>query len=125
MKNCKNIAVVGLSADKTRTSHRVASYLQEQGYKIIPVNPKEVNILGETCYPCLADVPVRVDVVNIFRKSEDVLPIVEDAIKIKPAAVWMQEGIENEAAAVKARQAGISVIMNKCILKEHRRMGNI
>lgn len=124
LKSCQTIAVVGLSADEYKTSHRVASYLQEQGYKIIPVNPNEKNILGETCYASLTDVPEKVDVVDIFRKSEDVPPIIEDAIKVKAGAVWMQEGIVNETAAKKARDAGIKVVMDRCMLKEHLRLKN-
>lgn len=124
LKSCQTIAVVGLSGDEYKTSHHVARYLQEQGYKIIPVNPNESEILGETCYPSLAEVPEKVDVVDIFRKSEDVPPVVEDAIKVKAGAVWMQEGIVNEAAAKKAREAGIKVVMDKCMLKEHLRLKN-
>jgi predicted CoA-binding protein len=124
LKSCQTIAVVGLSADESKASHRVASYLQEQGYKIIPVNPKESQILGETCYARLSDVPDKIDVVDIFRKAEDVPPLVEDAIKVKAQAVWMQEGIVNEAAAQKAREAGIKVVMDKCMLKEHLRLQN-
>ena len=124
LKSCKTIAVVGLSADEYKTSHRVASYLQEQGYKIIPVIPNEREILGEACYASLAEVPGQVDVVDIFRRSEDVPPVVDDAIKVKAKAVWMQEGIVNEAAAKKARDAGIQVVMDRCMLKEHLRLIN-
>jgi predicted CoA-binding protein len=124
LKSCQTIAVVGLSGDEYKTSHRVAKYLQEQGYQIIPVNPNEKEILGETCYASLSEVPEKVDVVDIFRKSEDVPPVVEDAIKVKAGAVWMQEGIVNEAAAKKARDAGIKVVMDRCMLKEHLRLKN-
>jgi predicted CoA-binding protein len=124
LKSCQTIAVVGLSGDENKTSHRVAKYLQEQGYKIIPVNPNESEILGETCYPNLAEVPEKVDVVDIFRKSEDVPPVVDDAIKVKAGAIWMQEGIVNEVAAKKAREAGIKVVMDKCMLKEHLLLKN-
>jgi predicted CoA-binding protein len=122
LKSCKNIAVVGLSADEFKSSNRVASYMKEQGYRIIPVNPRESNILGETCYASLSDVPEKIDVVDIFRKAEDVPPVVDEAIKVGAKAVWMQEGIVNETAAQKARDAGIKVVMDKCMLKEHIRM---
>ena len=109
LKSCRNIAVVGLSPDESKASNRVAIYLREQGYKIIPVNPRESNILGETCYASLSDVPEKIDVVDIFRKAEDVPPVVDEAIKVGAKAVWMQEGIVNETAAKKARNAGIKV----------------
>jgi predicted CoA-binding protein len=122
LTNCQTIAVVGLSPDETRTSHRVASYLQEQGYKIIPVNPNAKEILGEVCYARLTDVPEKVDVVDIFRRSEDVMPVVEDAIKSGAGVIWMQEGIVNVEAAQKADKAGLKVVMDKCMLKEHLRL---
>jgi predicted CoA-binding protein len=120
--NYKNIAVVGLSPKEDRPSYVVAKYLQSHGYKIIPVNPRGDEILGEKCYPNLSAIPHPIDVVDIFRRPEDIPPIVEEAIKIKAKVIWMQEGIINEAAAEKARQAGLDVIMNKCMLKEHRRV---
>lgn len=113
------IAVVGLSPNPERTSHHVCSYLKEQGYKIIPVNPTATEALGEVCYPDLASVPGSVEVVQVFRRSEDVPPVVEQAIKIGAKAIWMQEGIINEEAALKARQAGLLVVMDRCMLKEH------
>jgi predicted CoA-binding protein len=116
------VAVVGHSPKPDRPSYRVASYLKEQGYKIIPVNPLEKEILGELCYPDLASIPESVDVVDIFRRSEEVLPIVEEAIKIGAKAVWLQEGVINEEAAARAREAGLMVIMDKCMLKEHRNL---
>lgn len=122
LKSFKIVAVVGLSANKDRPSHEVAKYLQSHGYKIIPVNPKEVEVLGQTCYPDLKSVPVKVDVVNIFRRSEDVPPIIDQAIEIGAAAVWMQEGIRHEQAAEKARLAGLKVVQDRCMLKEHIRM---
>jgi predicted CoA-binding protein len=125
MKQCHTIAVVGLSSNPERTSHRVASYLQEQGYRIIPINPNESQVLGETCYAKLSDVPEKIDAVDIFRKTEDVPPVIEEAIKAGVKAVWMQEGIVNEPAALKARQAGIDVVMDKCMLKEHIKLKNI
>ena len=117
------VAVVGLSSKTDRPSYEVASYLKEQGYKIIPVNPMEKEILGEICYPDLASIPESVDVVDIFRRSEEVLPIVEEAIKIGAKAVWMQEGVVNGEAAARAREAGLLVIMDECMLKEHQRLG--
>jgi uncharacterized protein len=123
LKTCRTVAIVGLSSNPERASHHVGSYLKEQGYQVIPVNPSEKSILGEVCYPDLASVPEKIDVVDIFRKSEDVPPIVKDAIKCGAKAVWMQEGIVNEPAAAEARKAGLKVVMNKCMLKEHNRMG--
>ena len=116
------VAVVGLSSKPDRPSYRVASYLKEQGYKIIPVNPAEKEILGELCYPDLASIPEPVDVVDIFRRSEDVPPIVEEAIRIGAKAVWMQEGVINEEAAARAREAGLGVVMDKCMRKEHLKL---
>jgi predicted CoA-binding protein len=116
------VAVVGLSSKPDRPSYKVASYLKEQGYKIIPVNPTEKEILGELCYPALASIPESVDVVDIFRRSEEVLPIVEEAIRIGAKAVWMQEGVINGEAAARARETGLMVVMDKCIRKEHRRL---
>jgi len=112
------VAVVGLSASPDRPSYKVASYLREQGYRIIPVNPTEKEILGGLCYPNLASIPESVDVVDIFRRSEDVPPIVEEAIKIGAKAVWMQEGVINEEAAARAKEAGLMVVMDKCMRKE-------
>ena len=118
----RNIAVVGLSANSERPSYRVASYLAEQGYNIIPVNPNAQEVLGKKSYPDLSSIPETVDVVEIFRRSEDVMPVVEEAIKIGAKAVWMQEGIVNEEAAARARGAGLLVVMDKCMFKEHQRM---
>ena len=103
-------------------SFRVAAYLKEQGYKIVPVNPWAKEILGEPCYPDLASVPEPVDVVDVFRRAEEVPPIVEQAIKIGAKAVWMQEGVVNEEAAARAKRAGLLVVMDRCILKEHRKL---
>jgi predicted CoA-binding protein len=116
------VAVVGLSSKPDRPSYKVAGYLKEQGYKIIPVNPTEKEILGELCYPDLASIPELIDVVDIFRRSEEVLPIVKEAIKIGAKAVWMQEGVINEEAAARAREAGLMVVMDKCMRKEHRKL---
>jgi predicted CoA-binding protein len=119
LQDCRTIVVVGLSSNPARPSYRVASYMKSQGYRVIPVNPNETNVLGEPAYPSLAAVPGIIDLVNIFRKSEDVLPIVEEAIARGAKAIWMQEGVANEPAAVHARVAGLPVVMDRCSLKEH------
>lgn len=116
------IAMVGLSPNPERPSYTVATYLKEHGYRIVPVNPQIQEIVGEPSYPELSSIPEPVDVVDIFRRSEDVPAIVEEAIDIKAKAVWMQEGVINEAAAARAREAGLSVVMNKCMRKEHQEM---
>jgi len=116
------VAVVGLSPNQERDSYRVAKYLQEQGYRVIPVNPTASEVLGETCYTDLLAVPDKVEIVDIFRRANDVPPVVEQAIKIGARAVWMQEGIINEDAALLARQAGIPVVMDKCIKKVHEEL---
>ena len=120
LKKAKTIAVVGLSSSPLRPSYGVAAYMQSQGYRIIPVNPNIRGALGEKAYASLADVPEKIDVVNIFRRSEFVPPVVEQAIALKVPAVWMQEGVVHDAAADQARKAGLFVIMDHCILKEHR-----
>jgi predicted CoA-binding protein len=120
LKRAKTIAVVGLSSSPLRPSYGVAAYMQSQGYHIIPVNPNIRGALGEKAFASLADVPEKIDIVNIFRRSEFVQPIVEQAIALKVEAIWMQEGVVDEAAAAQARKAGIVVIMDHCILKEHR-----
>lgn len=122
LKEFHNVAVVGLSANPDKSSYQIASYLAEQGYNIIPVNPNAQQIMGRTSYPDLSSIPEKVDVVEIFRRPEDVLPIVEEAIKIGARVVWMQEGIVNEEAAARARSAGLLVVMDKCMFKEHQRM---
>ena len=124
LKTSHTVAIVGLSANPDRESNLVARTLQEAGYKIIPVNPNEQSILGEKCYPELAAVPEKIDVVDIFRKSEDVPPIVEQAIAKGARVVWMQEGVINEAAAEKARQAGLVVVMDKCMRKELKKLNS-
>jgi len=118
----RNVAVVGLSTNPERVSYRVASYLSEQGYNIIPVNPNAQKILGKTSYPNLSSIPESVEIVDIFRRSEEVLPIIDEAIKVGAKAVWMQEGVINEEAAAKARDAGLLVVMDKCMFKEHQRL---
>ncbi|MFZ2412361.1 MAG: CoA-binding protein [Candidatus Methanoperedens sp.] len=120
--NYKTIAVVGISDDPERPSHFVASFLDAHGYNVIPVNPKLTEWEGKKCYPDLLSIPVKVDVVDIFRRSEAVPPIVDEAIKIKAKVVWMQEGIVNEEAAAKARGAGIEVVMDRCMKKEYVRV---
>ncbi len=120
LKNSRTIAVVGLSSSPEKASFRVASYLKSAGYKVIPVNPNEQQIMADRCYACLADIPEKVDVVDIFRRPEDVPPIVRDAIRIGAKAVWMQLGIVNEDAATEARNAGLSVVMDECMMVKHR-----
>lgn len=122
LKTYRKVAVVGLSPKPDRPSHQVASYLKEQGYRIIPVNTYAKEILGEACYTSLSSIPEPVDVVDIFRRPEAVLPIVEEAIKLGAKAVWMQEGVINEEAASLAKGAGLLVVMDRCMLKEHRKL---
>jgi predicted CoA-binding protein len=123
LKQLKNIAVVGLSNSPLRPSHGVAAYMQTNGYRIIPVNPAIDSSLGEKAYKSLADVPEKIDIVDIFRRSEFVPELVDEAIKLKVPVIWMQEGVVHEAAAEKARKAGIFVVMDRCILKEHHKLG--
>jgi uncharacterized protein len=120
LKRAKTIAVVGLSNDPLRPSHGVSAYMQSRGYRIIPVNPQIESCLGEKAYPLLRDVEERIDIVNIFRRPEFVEEIVDQAIQLKVPAIWMQEDVVHEKAADKARKAGIFVVMDRCILKEHR-----
>ena len=120
LKNARTIAVVGLSDSPMRPSHGVSAYMQTQGYRIIPVNPQIAEALGEQAYRSLADVPEKIDIVNVFRRPEYVEEIVDQAIRLKVPAIWMQEDVINEKAAERARQHGIFVIMDRCILKEHR-----
>jgi uncharacterized protein len=118
----KTIASVGLSSNTEKESYWIASYLKEQGYHVIPVNPTATEIFGEKAYPDLESVPEKIDVVQVFRKPEDVPPIVDDAIKVGAKVVWMQEGIVNEEAAQKAREAGLQVVMDACMRATHRRL---
>lgn len=120
LKQARNIAVVGLSSSPLRPSHGVAAYMQTQGYRIIPVNPHIEEALGEKSYPSMLDVPEKIDIVNVFRRPEFVDRVVDEAIQLRVPAVWMQEEVINERAAEKARKAGIFVVMDQCILKEHR-----
>ena len=120
LRRSKTIAVVGLSNSPLRPSHGVSAYMQSNGYRIIPVNPKIKGALGEKAYASLLDVPDKIDIVNIFRRPEFVEAVVDQAIELKVPAVWMQEEVINENAAEKARKTGILVIMDRCILKEHK-----
>lgn len=120
--SARTIASVGLSSNEEKDSYGVASYLKEQGYRIIPVNPTATEILGEKAYPDLESVPEKIDLVQVFRKPEDVPPVVDDAIKAGAKVVWMQEGIVNEEAAQKAREAGLQVVMDACMRASHRRL---
>jgi predicted CoA-binding protein len=120
LRRAKTIAVVGLSNDPMRPSYGVTAYMQSQGYRIIPVNPQIETCLGEKAYASLLDVPEKIDIVNIFRRPEFVEELVDQAIQLKVPAVWMQEDVIHEGAAEKARKAGIFVVMDRCILKEHR-----
>jgi hypothetical protein len=120
LSRVKTIAVVGLSDSPLRPSHGVSAYIQAQGYRIIPVNPEITEALGEKAYPSLLDVPEKIDLVDVFRRPEYVNEIVEQAIQLKIPAIWLQEEVINERAAEKARKAGMFVVMDRCILKEHR-----
>lgn len=119
LASAKTIAVVGLSPDPRRPSHGVARYLQQAGYRIIPVNPNADEVLGERAYPGLRQVPDPVDVVEVFRRSEFVGPIVDDAIAIKASAVWLQDGVIDEEAAARARASGLDVVMDDCMMRRH------
>jgi hypothetical protein len=119
----KIIAVVGLSPKEIRPSYGVAKYLQSAGYKIIPVNPGHPEILGEKSYPTLKDIPIEVDIVDVFRRPEFVMPIAEAAIEIGAKAIWFQDGVINVEAAQKAEEAGLLVVMNDCMLRQHNAIG--
>jgi uncharacterized protein len=120
LKRAKTIAVVGLSDNPMRPSYGVSAYMQTHGYRIIPVNPRIESCLGEKAYVSLLEVPEKIDIVDIFRRPEFVEEVVDQAIQLKIPAIWMQEGVIHEKAAAKARKAGMFVIMDRCILKEHR-----
>jgi uncharacterized protein len=122
LREAKVIAVVGLSADWFRPSYFAAKYMQEHGYRVIPVNPKYAEILGEKCYPSLCDIPQPVDIVDVFRKTADVMPIAEDAIEIGAKVLWQQLGVRNEEAAAKARAAGLQTVLDRCVKIEHGRL---
>ena len=121
LKNYKTIAVVGLSSNPMRPSYDVTEYMQAAGYRIIPVNPNERKVLGEKSYARLEEVPEKIEIVNVFRRAEEVPAVVDSAIRVGAKVVWMQQGVENEEAAEKARAAGLVVIEDACILVEHRR----
>ena len=122
LTNSRTIAVVGLSSKRYRPSYGVAEYMQRHGYRIIPVNPHETEILGEKAYPDIASVPGKIDIVNIFRRPEHVPAIVEAAIKAGAKAIWMQEEVVHPGASARAMAAGLAVVMDRCILKEHRKL---
>ena len=121
LDDCKTIAVVGLSSDPHRPSHGVASYMRRHGYKVIPVNPNETEVFGDKAYPSLADVPEKIDLVDIFRRSSEAGKAVDEAIAVGAKAVWLQEGVIDNAAAQRAHEAGLLVVMDRCWLKEHAR----
>jgi hypothetical protein len=122
LKESRVIAVVGLSADWYRPSYFAAKYMQEHGYRVIPVNPKYGAILGEKCYKALRDIPEPVDIVDVFRKTQDVPPIAEDAVAIGAKVLWQQLGVRNAAAAARARAAGLDSVMDRCVKIEHGRL---
>ncbi|MDO7788471.1 CoA-binding protein [Desulforamulus aquiferis] len=122
LKECKTIAVVGLSDKPNRDSFKVAQYMQQQGYRIIPVHPRVKEVLGEKSYKTLAEIPEPIDLVNVFRKSEDTPGVVEQAIPLGPKAIWLQLGIANDAAAALASNAGVTFIQDSCIKVEHARL---
>jgi predicted CoA-binding protein len=122
LKSAKTIAVIGASLKPERPSHWISKYLKEHGYKVIPVNPGHTEILGDKCYKCLSEVPEPVDIVDIFREPNAVPAIVDEAIAKNAKVVWMQEGIVHNAAAEKAKKAGLKVVQNKCIYREHQNL---
>jgi predicted CoA-binding protein len=122
LRECRTIAVVGLSADWFRPSYFAAKYLQQHGFRIVPVNPRYAEILGETCYPDLAAIPHPVEMVDVFRRSDDVMPIAEQAIAIGARCLWQQIGVKNLAAADLARSAGLDTVIDRCVKIEHARL---
>ena len=122
LKTNKVIAVVGLSADWFRPSYFAAKYMQEHGYRVIPVNPRYREILGEKCYASLREIPEKVDLVDVFRKTQDVMPVAEEAVAIGAKVLWQQLGVKNEAAAAKARAAGLDAVVDHCVKIEHGRL---
>jgi hypothetical protein len=125
LKNAKTIAVVGLSDDTSKPSYRVSAYLQSKQYRVVPINPRLSEVLGEKAYPSLTDAVKEetIDIVDVFRRPDAVPAIVDEVLALKLPALWLQETVVHEAAAEKARQAGVVVVMDKCILKEHRKYG--
>jgi uncharacterized protein len=122
LRESRVIAVVGLSADWFRPSYFAAKYMLEHGYRVIPVNPKYPEILGQKCYPSVQEVPERIDIVDVFRKTADVLPVAEAAIAVGAKVLWQQLGVRNNAAAAKARAAGLDAVMDRCVKIEHGRL---
>ena len=124
LQNCRTIAVVGLSPKPARDSHHVAEYLQQQGYRIVPINPMAQEILGERCWPTLTEAAqhLRIDLVDVFRNSADVPPIADEAIAIGAQALWLQLGVRDDAACARARTAGLQVVQDRCTLVEHQRL---
>ena len=122
LRAARTIAVVGLSSKRMRPSYGVAAYMQQHGYRIIPVNPAETEVLGEKAYPTLGEVPEKIDIVDVFRRSEAVPEVVDEAVRLGIPYLWLQEDVIHEIAAELARAAGIKVVMDRCILKEHRRL---
>ena len=122
LKECRVIAVVGLSANWHRPSYFAAKYMLQHGYRVIPVNPQYQEVLGQKCYPSLRDIPEKVDLVDVFRKTADVMPVAEDAIAIGARVLWQQLGVRNEEAAAKARAAGLESVMDRCVKIEHGRL---
>lgn len=122
LRDCRTIAVVGLSAEVQRPSHEVAEYLQANGYRVVPVNPKYSEVLGETCYPDLKSIPFAIDLVDVFRRPQDCVPIAEDAVAIGAKVLWLQLGVLNEEAQRLAAAAGLTVVADRCIKIEHARL---
>ena len=125
LKECRTIAVVGLSSNPGRPSYSVAGYMKQQGYRVIPVNPHEVKVFGEQAYPSLPAIPDKIDLVNVFRRSEEAGAVVDEAIRIGAKAVWLQEGVRDDAAARRAQQAVLLVVMDRCWFKEHHMRGDL
>jgi len=121
LNECRTIAVVGLSSKSTRPSHGVAAFMRRAGYRVIPVNPNETEVFGEKSFPSLAEVPEKIDLVDVFRRSEEAGAVVDQAIAVGAKAVWLQEGVIDNAAAQRALDAGLLVVMDRCWLKEHAR----
>lgn len=122
LTSARTIAIIGMSPKPDRDSYKVAAYLKDHGYRVVPIRPAQAEILGEKAYPSLDDVPGTVDIVDVFRSSEQVLPHAHEALRLKPGTFWMQEGIENGEAAALLTAAGIGVVMNRCIKREHARL---
>lgn len=122
LRECRVLAIVGLSANWHRPSHFAAKYMLEHGYRVIPVNPQYQEVLGQKCYPTLRDIPEKVDLVDVFRKTADVMPVAEDAIAIGARVLWQQLGVRNEEAAARARAAGLESVMDRCVKIEHGRL---